>query len=614
MKLHLYNLTCENIVLDKSNYLTNELIIEGTFRDSVNLFSPSILIEFTTQDVEKIYDNLVQYLDEETVSNIVIDKNNLISDFDDKSLVTLKQKTTTDDEDYLLVTLEQKTVIVKDYLYHYNYLYIEEINKYYFITNITIQNNKLVIYECSEDVLMTFKDEILNIKTLVTRNEKEYDVNIVDDKLPLSDHSTIYESIIKNADLPYGTITILEDNDLFNTEIPFNSDSYNVVVSVTSQLFADNVNDETVIPTYLKNNFSMNNITYGSSGTKCSTLLYLMNPFVFNRFVVNNVIDIYDAKKYDSSYVDYIKAMTIFPFTLEGTDVDYDESDKTQTLYIGKELVEYSVDNHKVKYLTKYNSDMMLLTHFAYNPNVGEALNRGWIVYSPYTKYELYLPYYGYVTINAQDIVDCDIRIYYIVNYTDGSASCLVYSRRSKNLTNTLLYNVKCQLGIKLGITNTNQIAIENEKEQIKNNSLISGLVSIIGGTLGGALMGGGVPGAIAGFALGSIGAVTTSIKANTQVNSLVESGSTATNGGYDGLYTPQKARLKITYQEPLIDKDTYLNQYAKIYGLPLHKIKTLSEMTGYTVCDNFHLDNFDLATTEEKNKIDNLLRNGIII
>lgn len=51
----------------------------------------------------------------------------------------------------------------------YNYCYIADINKYYFITNKIIQRNKLYILRLSEDVLMTYKDLILTLYGTVTK-------------------------------------------------------------------------------------------------------------------------------------------------------------------------------------------------------------------------------------------------------------------------------------------------------------------------------------------------------------------------------------------------------------------------------------------------------------
>lgn len=57
----------------------------------------------------------------------------------------------------------------------YNYVYIENLHRYYFVDDINIFRNMYYIFQCSEDVLMSFKDDILNSSaTLVENNLDTY--------------------------------------------------------------------------------------------------------------------------------------------------------------------------------------------------------------------------------------------------------------------------------------------------------------------------------------------------------------------------------------------------------------------------------------------------------
>lgn len=49
----------------------------------------------------------------------------------------------------------------------YNYCYISSFNRYYFINNITSVRNGLWRIECNVDVLMSFKNQILNLDVIV---------------------------------------------------------------------------------------------------------------------------------------------------------------------------------------------------------------------------------------------------------------------------------------------------------------------------------------------------------------------------------------------------------------------------------------------------------------
>lgn len=52
--------------------------------------------------------------------------------------------------------------------FDFNYCYIEDFEKYYFISNVTVKRNGFIVCGLIEDVLMTFKDVILQSKGTVT--------------------------------------------------------------------------------------------------------------------------------------------------------------------------------------------------------------------------------------------------------------------------------------------------------------------------------------------------------------------------------------------------------------------------------------------------------------
>lgn len=62
-----------------------------------------------------------------------------------------------------------------------NYVYITELERYYYIRNWTMDNG-FVILECEVDVLMSFKDAIKNQNVIVSRQEKNYNLYQSDPK------------------------------------------------------------------------------------------------------------------------------------------------------------------------------------------------------------------------------------------------------------------------------------------------------------------------------------------------------------------------------------------------------------------------------------------------
>lgn len=66
----------------------------------------------------------------------------------------------------------------------FNYAYISEFNRYYYVTDWTWSDNRLWEASLSTDVLATFRDDIGNSELYVLRSSADYDGNIVDNLYP----------------------------------------------------------------------------------------------------------------------------------------------------------------------------------------------------------------------------------------------------------------------------------------------------------------------------------------------------------------------------------------------------------------------------------------------
>ena len=74
---------------------------------------------------------------------------------------------------------------------NYNYIYIPDFNRYYYITDIVLRPGQTAIIKCSVDVLMSFKNEILLSYQTITRYNDSENINVsqsevVDNLLPIS--------------------------------------------------------------------------------------------------------------------------------------------------------------------------------------------------------------------------------------------------------------------------------------------------------------------------------------------------------------------------------------------------------------------------------------------
>ncbi len=71
-----------------------------------------------------------------------------------------------------------------------NYLYVEELERYYYI-NDWIMENGFIRLECEVDVLMSFKDEIKNRNVIVNRQESKYNLYLEDSKYKVQNRTAI---------------------------------------------------------------------------------------------------------------------------------------------------------------------------------------------------------------------------------------------------------------------------------------------------------------------------------------------------------------------------------------------------------------------------------------
>lgn len=69
-----------------------------------------------------------------------------------------------------------------DNILNYNYVYISEWKRYYFITNITSVRNNLWEVSCSIDVLMTYRTQIRQQSGIIARQENLYNLYLDDDR------------------------------------------------------------------------------------------------------------------------------------------------------------------------------------------------------------------------------------------------------------------------------------------------------------------------------------------------------------------------------------------------------------------------------------------------
>lgn len=121
MEIIFYQNNAENNRVNKNAFLVEKFRCNGTLKERTSIIAPSMLIEYNLSTNRKIFDC--------------------------------------------------------------NYCYIPKFNRYYYIQNVVSEYTNFFTIELKVDVLMSYKTDILNQVGLVSRNEYNYDDELIDSKM-----------------------------------------------------------------------------------------------------------------------------------------------------------------------------------------------------------------------------------------------------------------------------------------------------------------------------------------------------------------------------------------------------------------------------------------------
>lgn len=80
----------------------------------------------------------------------------------------------------------------------YNYVYVPDFDRYYYITNIVSTYYKMWEIHCHVDVLMSFKDDILEQTAIVSRQETTYNLMLDDGTFMTYQNPKIQTKVFSN--------------------------------------------------------------------------------------------------------------------------------------------------------------------------------------------------------------------------------------------------------------------------------------------------------------------------------------------------------------------------------------------------------------------------------
>ena len=135
--------------------------------------------------------------------------------------------------------LYNPTLIVKsNNVISSNYLYIPNFNRYYFIVNKNLDKAGITVINCECDVLMSFKNDILNSTQLIIRSADTNNVNVAESLIV--DNNRPVKPMILTENIQITGVDLVPDNQYILTVLGGNTGKFAVPVE-TNESGGNNV-------------------------------------------------------------------------------------------------------------------------------------------------------------------------------------------------------------------------------------------------------------------------------------------------------------------------------------------------------------------------------------
>ena len=480
-----------------------------------------------------------------------------------------------------------------------NYVFLVALHRYYYVTDITIIRNRLYALHLAVDVLMSYKDEILNLNPIIERQENYYN------NLLVNDH------VITQLKYNYSTQTAEGDISFSMTDLDF------IITALTSTDIGN--------PPVTQQQVTLLSPMCGAYliTSKNAFLQFaeeILNPSFWDSvsaMFTNKGEYIYGIKGINFN----IKSTTNLPWT------------GTSSISLGGKSVT-GLDSSNV-----FIVPMGCTPYLEFRFNIPSVIdnNFAFMRTSPYTEYELFLPFVGWITLDADIIFSQNITYLYIIYYIDVVTlnATVVVSKISATGTQSpikvrgenILYMTNCNVGVDIpwGTTNINEIyktittgavslaasaasgfvsykaanssanaLYPASGRRINNDRQISAQRTRISGD--------------ANMAHSLIGGLSNTMN-NTVLNLRQRFQHGNIGNGVSDTYVASKPVLRVKYPSILIP-----DNYSSLYGFPCGSTYKLSNLKGFTIVDRVHMDGFPNATLDEIEEIESILKSGVIL
>lgn len=480
------------------------------------------------------------------------------------------------------IGLKSINIDIQDYARDYNYIWIPSLNRYYYIDSVELISADYTRLHLKEDVLMSWQDLIKSQKAFITRSA-EQNTLIVDERLPLESLKTI--EYITPTPTGSGSQVNIQLSATFSSE-------YNIMITTYNDVYYTKQNvpsPDTNLPTLSPN----------QSNTQTTYFVTLSLYDSFTKALMN-----------EDTMMASLGSILFLPFN---PTTPFNTGTTAQTLAIGLPSSKVLCSDDKFHYLydipsgvttrqvrrTPYGtSPYLVLADFTF-PDT----NDDWYNCEPYTYYEIYIAFVGWVKVDARQLSNKRVLIYYTLDLQTGNGTAFIYDKTDKKV----IYSCGCQLGVKLDVISSNYLELSREKQANQLNTLIGLLASAVS-------IGAGVvtenPVAIAG---GVLSAGKTIASAVNKERMMFERAQVTFGSGDAGLHSTLATMIRKTYNKHLLSSDE-LGYYYEMQGYPRNTYDSLDELTGYTEIGEIHFNPMNESIYQDEiQEIVSLLNDGVI-
>ena len=443
----------------------------------------------------------------------------------------------------------------------YNYCFVPEFDRFYFINDISTDKNFWYV-SCSCDVLATYRDTILSGSHYVLRSASAYDEYISD--------SAYISKMKETGEFATGSVDGTSATDPFSY-----SNGHSYVWCITADVISGSLNNQQI----------GSNVYYWMDDAECYTFVdYLLNN-------VDSYSGINTSTEYSAAMqkallnpMQYINSVVLLPFSKNDTLATNND---IKFGYYTVTLV--GTPTPSVKRLTQGTMMKTQVLEITL-PKHPQAASRGkYMNGAPYTSYELFLGAFGTIPIDPAPLIDeTTLQVTCQTECCTGMTRILVRGKTS----NSMIYTGTAQVGVPVTVSQLTRDMLG----EVQNNLNMSWSTA----------------GAMAGIVTGGIGATGSTFNAVQSIGAMAFDAvrmkyPTVTGGGSNSSFLSLHSTcyLNAKYYEIVGANNTEI-------GRPLYQTKTLSTLSGFTVCSG--ADVAITGTADEAEKINSYLNSGFFI